>query len=122
MSPALLADAVLLLHAAFIVFVVLGGLACLRWPALVWLHAPAWLWGAWVELSGGVCPLTPLETRLRTAAGQAGYSGGFIEHHLQPLIYPTALTRDVQWLLGGALIALNLAVYAALLRRWRKDS
>lgn len=121
-SPALLADGVVLLHVAFIAFVVLGGLLCLRWPWLVLLHLPAWAWGAYVELSGGLCPLTPLENRLRAAAGEAGYRGGFVEHYLLPLIYPAALTRDVQLLLGGAVIALNLAVYAWLLWRWRRDS
>lgn len=121
-STALLADGVVLLHAAFIAFVLLGGLLCVRWPRLVLLHLPAWVWGAYIELSGGLCPLTPLENRLRTAAGEAGYRGGFVEHHLLPLIYPAALTRDVQLLLGGAVIALNLAVYAWLLWRWRRDS
>lgn len=121
-STALLADGVVLLHAAFIAFVLLGGLLCVRWPRLVLLHLPAWVWGAYIELSGGLCPLTPLENRLRTAAGEAGYRGGFVEHYLLPLIYPAALTRDVQLLLGGAVIALNLAVYAWLLWRWRRDS
>ena len=122
MNAALLADAVVLLHAAFIAFVVLGGLLCLRWPRLVPLQLPAWLWGAYIELSGGTCPLTPLENRLRAAAGEAGYRGGFVEHHLLPLIYPAALTREIQWLLGGTVIAINLAVYAWLVWRWRRDS
>ena len=117
-----LADAVVLLHAGFIVFVVLGGLLCLRWPVADALHLPAAIWGATVELSGAVCPLTPLENQLRAAAGEHGYAGGFIDHYLLPLIYPAALTRDWQWLLGAAVIVLNLAIYAMVVWRWRKDS
>jgi hypothetical protein len=114
---AILADVVLVLHAAFIAWVVLGALAVLRWPRLAWLHLPAVVWGVWIELSGGVCPLTPLEQRLRLAAGEAGYSGGFIEHHLGALIYPSGLTRGTQWLLAGIVLAINLVIYAVLWQR-----
>jgi hypothetical protein len=113
----ILADVVLLLHGAFIAWVVLGGLAVLHWSRLAWLHLPAVAWGVWIELSGGLCPLTPLEQRLRLAAGEAGYAGGFIEHYLGALIYPAGLTRGTQWLLAGIVLAINLVAYAVLWRR-----
>ena len=116
----LAADLVVLLHFAFILFVVLGGLLVLRWPKLAWLHLPAAAWGAAIELAGGLCPLTPLENALRRAAGEAGYGGGFIEHYLLPIIYPAALTRDIQLVLGLAVLFLNLAVYAWIVLRRRR--
>lgn len=108
----LLADAVLAMHFAFIVFVVGGGLlAVWRWH-LTWLHLPALVWGIWIQLSGRICPLTPLENTLRRLGSEAGYNGGFIEHYLLPLIYPEGLTRTVQVGLGFALITFNTIVYA----------
>jgi hypothetical protein len=111
MSAALAADAVLLLHLLFIVFAVFGAALLWRWPRVVWLHVPAMLWGAYVEFSGELCPLTPLENRLRRAAGEQGYGGGFVEHYLLPLIYPEALTRDVQTLLGAGIVLINVLLY-----------
>ncbi len=116
-----LADAVVVAHAAFVVFVVAGGLLVLRRRRIAWLHVPAVAWAAYIELSGGVCPLTPLENALRGAAGDAGYAGGFVEHYLIPLIYPPGLTPRLQLALGLFVVALNLAVYAAAWRRWRRD-
>jgi len=107
----ILADAVLVLHLAFIAFVMLGGLAVLRWPRLAWLHLPAVLWAAEIAFAGGYCPLTPLENRLRVAGGEEGYAGSFIEQYLTALIYPDGLTREVQIVLGCLVIAVNLAVY-----------
>ena len=112
-----LADAVLLLHLAFILFVVLGGLLVLRRPKLAWLHLPAALWGALIEFTGGICPLTPLENALRRQGGEAGYQGGFIEHYIVPLIYPGSLTRPVQVALGAVVVLINLAVYWRVARR-----
>ncbi len=103
-----MADAVVALHAAFILFAVLGGALLVRWPRLVWLHLPALAWAAWIEFSGNICPLTPLENRLRDGPG---YEGGFIDHYITPVIYPEGLTRDTQLLFGGILLALNLAFY-----------
>lgn len=120
MVASLAADAVLLLHAAFILFVVVGGLAVLRWPRLSLLHLPCALWGAAIEFSGGICPLTPLEQRLRAAAGESGYSGGFLEHYLLPIVYPPGLTPAVQITLGTAVVLVNLIFYTLLLRRLRK--
>jgi hypothetical protein len=120
MSPSLLADTVLVLHFTFIVFVMLGGLLVLRWPAAAWLHVPAVLWGIYVELSGRICPLTPLENSLREAAGQDGYSGGFIEHYVTAIIYPDGLSRGIQMVLAGIVILANGFVYwRALVARRR---
>ena len=119
MLDALLADGVLLLHALFIAWVVLGGLAVLRWPWLAWLHLPAVGWGVWIEWSGGICPLTPLEQRLRVTGGEAGYSGGFIEHYLTAAIYPEGLTRETQFVMGAVVLAVNVAIYAVVIARRR---
>ena len=113
----LAADAVLAAHLAFVLFVVCGGLLVLRTPRLAWLHLPAVAWGAFVELSGTICPLTPLEVTLRRGAGEAGYGGDFIEHYLVSLIYPAGLTRELQMALGAAVLLLNLIVYFILWRR-----
>jgi hypothetical protein len=116
-SYRLLADLVLVAHAAFVVFVVLGGLAVLRWPRLAWVHLPVVLWGAGIEFTGGICPLTPLENHWRRLAGEQGYAGGFIEHYLLAALYPEGLTRGVQLALGVLVIAVNVAIYARILRR-----
>lgn len=116
----LAADAVLVLHLAFIVFVLLGALAVLRWPRLALVHIPAVAWGAAVELLHLYCPLTPLENQLRLAAGQAGYSGGFVEHYLLALIYPAGLTPQIQLWLGALVLLVNLPVYLWLVWRWRQ--
>jgi len=115
----LLADAVLVLHLAFILFVVLGGFLVLRWPRLAWLHLPIAGWGAWIEFAGKICPLTPLENWLRAQGGEQGYAGGFIENYLTALIYPEGLTRGVQLLLGALVLAINAFVYLVLWQRRR---
>lgn len=119
MGYRLAADAVLLLHLGFIAFAGLGGLlaAWRRWLAA--LHLPAAAWGVYVELSGRICPLTPLENELRIKAGGAGYSGSFIEHYLLGVVYPPELTRELQFLLAGLLLLINAAVYGWLLCRRR---
>lgn len=111
------ADAVLAAHLAFVLFVVCGGLLVLRRPGLAWLHLPAVAWAAFVELSGRICPLTPLEVMLRRSAGEAGYGGDFIEHYLAALIYPAGLTRNLQMLVGTVVLLINLAIYVVLWRR-----
>ena len=122
MAYRLAADALVIVHAAFVLFVVAGGLLALRWRRILWVHAPAALWGAWIELAGWVCPLTPLENWLRRQGGEAGYSGSFIEQYLLPVLYPSALTRGTQLLLGGLALAVNLFVYAWVLSRSRRSS
>ncbi|HEY0875004.1 MAG TPA: DUF2784 domain-containing protein [Vicinamibacterales bacterium] len=115
-----LADAVLVLHFLFVLFVVLGGLLAVRWRWIVWAHIPAALWGVAIEFGGWICPLTPLENRLRALAGEPTYHGDFIARYLMPVIYPEGLTRETQVTLGFAALILNLLVYAIVLRRWRR--
>jgi hypothetical protein len=117
MGFALLADAVLLLHGLFIVWVVAGSAVVYRRPAWAWAHLPAVAWGAWISFSGAICPLTLLEQSLRRAAGQAGYEGGFIERYLTAAIYPDGLTPTHQMVLGMAVLAINLAGYGLAWRR-----
>ena len=112
MSERLLADGLVALHFAFIVFVLCGGLLVLRRRAWSLLHLPAVAWAAYVEFTATICPLTPWENALRQRAGEAGYDGGFIEHYLIPVIYPAGLTPRIQLLLGAFVIALNVIVYA----------
>jgi len=113
----LAADLVASLHLAFVVFVVSGGLLVLRWPRSAWVHLPAAAWGASLELMGWICPLTPLENRLRHEAGLAGYEGGFVEHYLLPVLYPGSLTRSVQIVLGLSVLLINATLYGWMLRR-----
>lgn len=115
----LLADAVVLLHLLFILLVLFGGLLILWRRRLIWLHLPVLAWGVGIELAGGICPLTPLEVQLRLAADQEGYSGGFVEHYLIPLIYPEPLTRSLQLGLGLLALGVNLAIYLWLWHRQR---
>jgi len=118
-----LADVIVLVHLAFILFVAAGGLLVLRWPKLAWVHVPAVVWGALIELAGWICPLTPLENRLRGATGEAAFAGGFIDRYIMPIVYPAGLTRGMQLTLGIAVVAVNLVVYGSLfLRRKRLSS
>ncbi|MDX1455920.1 MAG: DUF2784 domain-containing protein [Gammaproteobacteria bacterium] len=113
----LLANTVLLLHALFIVFVVLGGLLVLRNPRIAWLHVPVAIYGVLVEWIGWICPLTPLENHFRSLAGEQGYSSGFIQHHLLPLIYPVNYTPRLQLVLGAIVLLTNIAIYGFI--AWR---
>lgn len=115
----LLADALLLLHLAFIIFVVAGGLLVAWRPRLVWLHLLAVIWGALIEFTGWICPLTPLENHFRKLSGEAGYAEGFIEHYLLPLIYPAALTPPSQIAMGIFVVVINALIYFWL---WRRDT
>lgn len=120
MPDRIVADAVLIVHFAFILFVVFGGVLLLRWPRIAWLHVPAVFWAAVVELTGWICPLTPLENTLRRSAGQPAYAGDFVEHYLLALIYPEGLTRGTQMLLALLVIAVNALFYSVLLSRSRE--
>ncbi len=115
-----LADLTLVVHFAFIAFVIAGGFVAIRWRRIAWLHLPCAAWGALIEFAGWICPLTPLENAWRRAGGEAGYSGGFIEHYLLPLIYPGGLTRGIQVSFGIVAVALNLLAYTLVIRRARK--
>jgi hypothetical protein len=112
-----LADLVLVAHFAFVLFVVLGGLLVLRWRWVAFLHIPAAAWGILIEYSGWICPLTPLENSLRRAGGEAGYGGGFIQHYIQPVLYPAGLTRGTQIVLGSLVVLVNVAAYGVVLAR-----
>jgi len=124
MAPALAADAVMAFHFLFIAFALLGSLLVLwkRW--IVWLHLPALAWGVWIEASGRICPLTPLENHYRELAGQTTYGEGFVTHYLAPLIYPSGLTRGTQFVILGILAAVNLVGYGLVLarRQRRRDT
>jgi hypothetical protein len=115
-----MANLIVLIHFAFVVFVVLGGLLAMRWPRAAWLHVPAVIWGALVEFTGWICPLTPLENRLRAAAGEASYEGDFIAHYILPALYPNGLTRSDQLMLGGLALGINVAIYAVVIVRHRR--
>jgi hypothetical protein len=121
MLHGLLADLLLALHAGFILFVVLGGLLVLRWPRAAWVHVPAAVWGIVVEITGWICPLTPLEVAFRRAAGGTTYETTFVERYLVPLIYPAALTRDMQVALGGFVLVVNVVVYGIAAWRARRS-
>lgn len=111
----LLADIVVIIHLAFALFSVFGALLLIRWRKMIWLHLPAAVWAAWIEFSGKICPLTPLENWLRLQGGDIGYSGDFVRHYLLPLLYPSRLTREVQIILGTLVLGLNVAIYAYVL-------
>jgi len=117
MPYAFLAIALLVVHAAFVLFVVAGGLLVLCWPRLAWAHLPAALWGALIEFAGFICQLTPLENAWRRAAGEQGYQGGFIEHYVTAALYPSGLTRSIQIALGLIVLGVNGWVYWRLWRR-----
>jgi len=120
MTYRVLADAVALFHAAFVVFVIVGGLFVVRWPRVAVLHVPAAVWGALIEFGGWICPLTPLENYFRGRAGEAGYTGGFVEHYVLRALYPSGLTPPIQWALGFFVIAVNAAAYAYVVRTRRR--
>lgn len=112
-----LADLVLVLHLAFVLFVALGGLLVLRWRRVALVHVPAAVWGIAIEFGGWICPLTPLENWLRLRAGQSVYRGDFVARYLVPLIYPEGLTREAQLVIGLAVLAGNATIYAFVARR-----
>lgn len=116
----LAADAVVLLHLGFVLFVVTGGLLVCKWRWIALLHLPAVIWAVLLEFYGWLCPLTPLELSLRAAGGQAGYSGGFVEHYILPVLYPAELGRPLQFAMGSFVIVINIALYGWLL--WRLKS
>ncbi len=113
----LLADTLVVLHVAFVLFVVLGGFLALRWRRLAWLHVPAALWGALIEFMGWICPLTPLENHFRRLAGETGYQGGFIEHYVIPALYPADYTLGLRIALGTLVVILNVVAYGVYFRR-----
>lgn len=118
----ILADAVVIVHLLFVAFVVAGGFLLAHWPRLAWLHLPAAAWGAFIEFSGGICPLTPLENHLRVIGGGSAYGGDFVERYLLPILYPGQLTLPIQQVLGGVVVGVNLVAYALAFRVWRRQA
>lgn len=117
----LLADMVVVVHLLFILYVIFGGLLLLRWRRLVWPHLAAFGWAVAIEIGGWICPLTPLENRLRQLDDASStYQNSFIEQYLLPVIYPANLTRERQWLLAAAVVAVNLVVYGLVYRHYRR--
>ncbi len=119
------ADLMVVLHLGFIGFVMIGGFLVLRWWWVLFLHVPAAVWGALIEFQGWLCPLTPLELQLRQASGQTGYTGGFIEHYILPIVYPSNLTHEVQIVLGTFVVVINVAIYGWMIaqhKRSKKDN
>jgi hypothetical protein len=112
-----LADALVIAHFAFTAFVIFGGFLTWRWPRIIFLHLLALAWGIWVEVSGSICPLTPLENGLRVRGGEAGYSGGFLAHYLGGVLYPAGLTVHIQWVLAALLVGINAVAYGYLIAR-----
>jgi hypothetical protein len=121
MTWRILADLLVGLHLTFAGFVIFGGFLTWKWPRAVFAHLPALAWGFWVETSGQICPLTPLEIHLRHLAGEAGYRGGFLNHYVVSVLYPPWLTRPDQWVLAGLLLAINLTAYGVLLVKRRQS-
>lgn len=115
-----LADFVVAIHFAFVVFVLLGGILTLKWTRSAWAHIPAAVWGVLIEFAGWVCPLTPLENWLREKGGNAGYRESFVEHYLEPILYPASLPRSRQIMFGVLALAINIVVYGYAV--WRSRS
>ncbi|UCG53744.1 MAG: DUF2784 domain-containing protein [Candidatus Latescibacterota bacterium] len=113
----LLADALVVTHFVFILFVLFGGLLVFKWKRFAWIHIPVIIWGVLIEYVGWWCPLTPLENWLRENGGDVPYRVSFIEHYLLPVIYPTALTREVQFVLGSTVLLVNVVIYGLVWRR-----
>lgn len=116
------AELTLMLHLLFIVFVLFGGLLCLHRTRWFWLHLPSVLWGVWIEWSGWICPLTPLENHFRRRASGQGYQGGYVEHYLIPLLYPEQLTLSLQWFLGSLVLVVNIVIYYYVYLRRKKTT
>jgi hypothetical protein len=118
MLHAAIANLLVIVHLLFVLFVILGGFLLFSWPRVAFVHLPAAAWGMLIELNHWICPLTPLEQSMRRAAGEAGYTGGFIDHYMVPLIYPEGLTPEIQWALGAVVLLVNAAIYGIwLLKR-----
>lgn len=114
MAYGVTADILVVVHLAFILFVAFGAVAVWKSPRLAWVHLPAVVWAVNVEMWGVICPLTPLEQWLRQRAGLVGYDGDFVARYVIPVIYPDALTRDAQLVIGGVIGVINMVAYALL--------
>jgi len=122
MFPLLFADLLVVLHLAYVLFVVFGAILVRYRRWVMWAHIPAALWGAFISAVGGVCPLTPWENHFRQLAGQSGYQGGFIEHYILPVLYPAGLTLDMQRVEAVIVVVVNVALYAWVTRNWKREN
>jgi hypothetical protein len=122
MSYGILADIVVLVHLGFVLFAVLGAVLIIWWRWILWLHLPAVFWAIWIEATGGICPLTPLENWLQIRAGQGAYRGNFVDHYLIPVLYPAGLTRHIQFMMGLFVIIINLALYIYIFFQTRRHN
>jgi hypothetical protein len=120
MLHATVANLLVIVHFLFVMFVILGGLLLFRWPRIAFVHLPAAAWGVMIELNHWICPLTPFEQSMRRAAGEEGYTGGFIDHYIVPLIYPEGLTPEIQWVLGAIVLLLNAVIYGSWMLKRRQ--
>ena len=122
MPYGIFADIVVLIHLGFVVFVVLGAVLVFWWRWIVWLHIPTVGWAVWIEVSGRICPLTPLENWLRIKGGQGAYEGDFVSTYILPILYPADLTRSLQYILAMLVIVINIAIYGFIIyKRYRKQ-
>ena len=112
----LLAELVVLVHFAFVLFVILGGFLVARRRSVMFCHLAAVVWAALIEFSGWICPLTPLENRLRLKSGSDAYHSDFVGNYILPILYPEGLTRETQIALGAMVIVINLGIYGWALR------
>ncbi len=117
-----LADAALLFHFLFILFAIFGGLLVLVKKKVALLHVPVVLWSSAVNLASLTCPLTPIENFFRGAAGQSGYQGGFIEHYISPIVYPSGMPRELELFAGFSIVGWNVVVYAIAVWKIRRRS
>jgi len=120
MPYGILADIVVLIHLVFVLFALFGAVLIIWWRWVIWLHLPSVFWAIWIELTGRICPLTPLENWLRSRGGQGGYRGDFVEYYLMPVLYPVGLTRHIQILLGILVIIINVALYGYIFFQYRR--
>jgi hypothetical protein len=107
-----LTELTIIVHLAFVVFVVAGGILARRYRWLVPFHLGALTWAVYAEASSGVvCPLTVIENFFASRAGIATYSGDFVAHYLVPVIYQEGLPPKWQLVLVLVVVILNLLVY-----------
>jgi hypothetical protein len=104
------ADAVVVIHFAFVVFVVVGGVLALRWPKLLWIHVPTVLYSVWIITFSITCPLTPLERDLRERGGQDRYGESFIERYVEGMLYPGDMLRQAQAVAAVVVVASWIAI------------
>jgi hypothetical protein len=114
------ADVVLLAHFAFIVFALFGGAIVFFKRRAAWFHIPAVMWSAAVNFASWICPLTPLENSFRAKAGQAGFEGGFIQHYIEPLVYPGGMPRKMELIAGVSVLVWNVLMYLIVIHWGRR--